>query len=189
MTTKRATLRERNAAAIADIPTPPQPAAAEPAREQPASVATERPVHDRTPSTTDKTVLSITVRPEDLEEAKSAYIADWLREGRYDGFPKWLGGAIRRHAALTVNERAAIEADRPSKTTSRGLKRAFQMDPGDVDELRAAVRRDLEEGGRLLSEADWVGDAVREAIAAARSRAGGVLPAAPKRLPNRMPTR
>lgn len=188
MPPKRGTLRDRNAAAIAAISTPPR--LPDPAEERTASARPPRPrTAAPSTSTTDRTVLSITIRPEDLEDAKSAYMADWLREGRYDGFPKWLGAAIRHHAELSTEARAQIEADRPAKTTSRGLKRAFQMDPADVDELRASIRSDLEASGRYSSEADWVGDALRQAIAAARERAGGVLPPAPKRLPNRMPER
>lgn len=189
MPPKRATLRDRNAAAIAATPTPLTPL--QPAVTTPEA-SVEAPQADGPPkpaAVTDRAVLSVTVRPEDLEDAKAAYMADWLREGRYDGFPKWLGAAIRRHAELTPTQRAQIESERPAKATSRGLKRAFQMEPAVVDELRASIRRDLEVSGRYSSEADWVGDAMRQAIAEARANAGGVLPPAPRRLPNRMPPR
>ncbi len=184
MTTRRPTLRDRNREAIATPPTPLQADDAET-----AASATPRKTTAVRPGSTDKAVLSITVRPEDLEGAKAAYMSDWAREGRYDGFPKWLGAAIREHARLTPAQRAAIEDRRPPKATSRGLKRAFQMDPGDVQLMRDSIRQDLEEEGHYYSEADWCGDALRAAISAARQRAGGTLPRPPARLPNRMPER
>ncbi len=196
MTPRRATLRDRNREAIAANPVAmdadekpgesitPTPPSAQPATTTAHSVAA-------TPAGTTpaaRVPLSISVRPEDLELAKAAYMADWMREGRYDGFPKWLGAAIRQHAALTPNERAEIEARRPPKQTSRGLKRAFLMDPRDLEVLRQGLRDDLATG-RYESEANWCADAMRVAVERARDRSGGALPKAPSRLPNRMPER
>jgi hypothetical protein len=135
------------------------------------------------------TVLSITVRPEDLELAKAAYMADWISQGLHDRFPDWLGAAVQQHAALNAAERARIANERPPKTTKRGLKRAFKMNPADVEAMRRTIADDFRTTGMYLSEADWCGDALRVAINAARQRAGGELPPAPTRLPNRMPAR
>lgn len=189
MATKRGTLRDRNREAIAATPTPLLPSSAGDKEQQP-----DREVQNPTPTGAaratvgERAVLSITVRPEDFEGAKAAYLSDWTREGQYDGFPKWLGAAIRKHARLTPGQRAAAEENRPTKVTKRGLKRAFQMDPTDVALMRDSIREDLEHG-RYSSEADWVGDALRAAIDEARAQVGGTLPRAPKRLPNRMPER
>lgn len=187
MDMKRATLRDRNREAIAATPTPRQPPVV--GVDETLAQAAKTPTrHTRAATLGERAVLSITVRPEDFEAAKAAYLSDWTREGRYDGFPKWLGAALRTHAQLTPEQRGAVEAHRPPKTTSRGLKRAFQMDPTDVELMRASIHEDLEHG-RYSSEADWCGDALREAIDGARARAGGTLPTPPTRLPNRMPER
>ena len=78
---------------------------------------------------------------------------------------------------------------RPPKQTKRGLKRAFLMDPDDLELLRQAIREDLTVTGRYSSEANWCADAMRLAVDRARERSGGSLPPAPARLPNRMPER
>ncbi len=189
MPVKRGTIRDRNAAALAATPTPPQPlGASAPGADGPRAPAPAARV-SRQADLAERAVLSITIRPEDLDQAKSAYLFDWLREGRHDTFPRWLGAVIRRHAALASEERAQIEATRPPKVTSRGLKRAFQMDPRDVAEMARARNDDFVGHRRYVSEADWCGDAIRQAIEAARTAAGGTLPPPPARLPNRMPPR
>lgn len=189
MATKRATLRDRNREAIAATPTPsPASLVADEEQSRPALKAPPPTASPSRATLGERTVLSITVRPEDFEAAKAAYLSDWTREGRYDGFPKWLGDVIRKHAQLSPGQRAEAEQNRPSKVTKRGLKRAFLMDPTDVDLMRVSIRDDLEHG-RYSSEADWVGDALRAAVEEARRNAGGTLPMAPRRLPNRMPDR
>lgn len=193
MTPKRPTLRDRNREDIA-APTSPEPNTLLPsAPAAPSTAEGAAPHRDAlTPPGAvvgERFALSISMRPEELEAAKAAYMADWMREGRYDGFPKWIGAAIRDHANLTPEQRAHIDQTRPPKQTKRGVKRVFLMDPQDVEILRQGIHKDLTGTGRYSSEANWCADALRVAVDRARARAGGVLPPAPSRLPNRMPER
>ncbi len=193
MTTKRATLRDRNREAIT-APAPQKPNAPSPmaptaraSAEGESRQPTAPPQHNTAAG--ERFALSISLRPEELEAAKAAYMADWMHQGRYDGFPRWIGAAIREHANLTPEQRAQVEAARPPKQTKRGVKRVFLMDPHDVKILRQGLRQDLTVTGRYSSEANWCADAMRVAVDLARERAGGTLPKAPSRLPNRMPER
>lgn len=184
MATRRATVRDRNRSAI--VGTPTDPAAEPPAQADPPPAA----VPARTsPAAAGAVWLSVYLRPEILEPAKAAYMADWMNHGLIDNFPAWIGQAIATHRTRGADERADIAARRPGKEKgSTGTSRTFKVDPRVIEDLKDGLKADRA-AGRFPSDSEWVADALLQATDDARDRNGGTLPDPPRRLPNKMPPR
>lgn len=65
-----------------------------------------------------------------------------------------------------------------------GITRAFLLPDTAIAAMNVAIKTDRT-NGRAVSRSEFIGRAVRDAIERARERAGGVLPPAPARLPNK----
>lgn len=183
MSTKRKTLRERNAAAIAGTPTAiaEQPAPAPvPAEGTPTQPAAEKPAAGGGVSTVR---LGIYFHPEQFDTAKAAYLADWQAGGGCDTFARWIAAALDTHAGRTPASRLGYGTEQ-GRGEKRGGTRSFTV-PTDVHtRMRAAIVAD-QHAGRWLSDSRWCGEAIGAAVDAARAR-DGRLPTPPARLPNRL---
>ena len=197
----RRSLRDRNRAAIALDPEAPdaEPTAeprspAEPtprtAEEAPQghtqTRAAKRPARLAASATTTETArLGIYLTPDQFDDAKAAYLADWNHGGQADTFARWIGAAIDTYAARTPKQRAATAQPRGRAEERTGSTRSFNIGIGTVARMRAAINAD-QQAGRWPSDSAWCGEAIGHAVAAARTRNGGSLPTPPPRLPNRL---
>jgi hypothetical protein len=126
----RRSLRDRNRAAIALDPDTPdleptaeprssaQPTATRPVEEpahapQKATSATEKGSTTKKPAAVRKAAtaaasdtarLGIYLTPQEFEDAKAAYLADWTNGGEADTFARWIAAAIETYAARTKND-------------------------------------------------------------------------------------
>lgn len=133
----------------------------------------------------DTTRLGIYITPEEYDAAKSAYLADWQHGGQADTFTKWIGAALEAHAARSTTERARLARHGGRSESRTGASRSFNVPSDTGDRMRAAINED-QAAGRWPSDSAWGGDAIAAAVDRAREQAGGVLPQAPARLPNRL---
>lgn len=200
---KRRTLGDRNRASIALDPTPEL----EPLAEQCSSVQTatavkvaEQPRRATSTASTPRTPpparkaataaaratarLGIYLTPEEFDDAKAGYLADWSNGGEADTFGKWIAAAIATHAARTPKQRASAQP-RGRAEERIGASRSFAIPSATVDSMRAAVTAD-QKAGRWLSDSAWCGQAIAAAVHRARDANGGALPTPPPRLPNRL---
>lgn len=212
MTTKRPSLRDREAQGLSGIvrdQPPPQadaepprtastPAKANPEPAQPAATATRndaagkparrkpgpKPQADRPPTIR----LGGYWQPGTFDTAKRGYLADLDTQPDSPGtFAGWIDRAIRHHAQLTPQKRQQIAARLGEEANEgRGNSRSFDVAADTVEAMEQAVAADRRHG-RVTSRAGFIAEAARAAVAEARTRYGTELPAAPARLPNRPP--
>ncbi len=206
MPQKRRTLGDRNRASIALDPTPeleptaeprssaqpttPAPAVKAPQKPRTASSADSKP---RTPpaprkaataAASDTARLGIYLTPEEFDDAKAGYLADWSNGGEADTFGKWIAAAIEAYAARTPKQRAAAPP-RGRAEERTGATRSFAIPSDTVGRMRAAITAD-QQAGRWPSDSAWCGEAIAAAVDQARDQNGGTLPTPPPRLPNRL---
>lgn len=210
MTTKRPSLRDREAQGLSGIlrDQPPPQVDAEPAK--PASMppnaepATppEPAVHPdptgkpprRKPGPKPQTNRPPTVRlggywqPGTFDTAKRGYLADLDTQPDSPGtFAGWIDRAIRHHAELTPQQRQQVAAKLGEEShEGQGNSRSFDVAADTVQAMESAVAADRRHG-RVTSRAGFIAEAARAAVVEARTRYGAELPAAPARLPNRPP--
>lgn len=194
---KRRTLADRNNDAISreDKPVikeaaPVAPVVQKPATLPTAEIATETPKKAKTVGrparTIDVTRLGIYLTPEQFNNSKAAYLADWSNGGEANTFTKWIGEALTTHATRSPQERQKNAVERPARAEKRtGSSRSFNVPNEAVQKMRAAISQEHEEG-RWLSDSAWCGEAIDAAISEAQKRNGGSLPVPPERLPNRL---
>lgn len=163
----------------AAAPVKAKPTAKEPEREKatPGSKVAPTP-----PAGT--TRAGIYFQPEEFEETKAAYLADWQNGGEADTFTRWIAAAIETHAARTPAQRKQL-ARPEERAESRGLTRTFNLADQTIAKMREGITAD-QGASRWLSDSSWCGEAVAAAVSIARDRNGGVLPKPPARLPNRL---
>lgn len=119
-----------------------------------------------------------------FDSAKSAYLSDWQHVRQADTFNRWIGQVLDAHAARGANERAHLTGA-SEQDDSPGFSRSFTLPADTIERMRAAITDD-QNAGRWPSDSAWCSDAIMAAVDAARERAGGTLPPAPARLPNRL---
>ena len=76
---------------------------------------------------------------------------------------------------------AGLQAESPGD----GVNRSFTLPADTLDRMHQAIAADRR-AGRVTSRSQFASEAIRRATTEARMRAGGVLPPAPARLPNKM---
>ena len=201
MPQKRRTLGDRNRASIALDPTPDLEPTAEPRSSAPAPTDTEakatsgpakatapkKPAPARktaTAAASDTARLGIYLTPEEFDDAKAGYLADWSNGGEADTFARWIAAAIEAYAARTPKQRAAAPP-RGRAEERTGATRSFAIPSDTVGRMRAAITAD-QKAGRWPSDSAWCGEAIAAAVDAARDQNGGTLPTPPPRLPNRL---
>ncbi len=211
MPQKRRTLSDRNRAAIALDPETPdlEPRDIEPSAERrssaqsPVWVTTEElqeaPKATATASTPKKPALArkaataaasetarlgIYLTPQEFDDAKAAYLADWGNRGQADTFARWIAAALDTYAARTPKQRSSAPA-RGRAEERTGSTRSFSIPTDTVARMRAAITAD-QQAGRWPSDSAWCGEAIALAVDQARTQNGGSLPTPPPRLPNRL---
>lgn len=192
----RRSLRDRNKTAIEQAPETAAAAApavaAVPAREEvttPAAAVQEpkkQAKSGRPARTVAVTRQGIYLTPEQFNNAKAAYLADWKNGGEANTFTLWIGEAITRHAARSLKARLRFAANKPARAEVRtGSSRSFNVPTSAIELMRAAISQEQAEE-RWLSDSSWCAEAVDAAISTARECNGGELPTPPARLPNRL---
>jgi len=204
----RRSLRDRNRAAIAldpetlELERPAEPRnSAEPTVEETQPKAAQRPQEAPKQATPAKRAatprkaarathgdtarLGIYLTPEQFDEAKAAYLADWTNGGQADTFARWIAAAIDIHAARTPEQRTERAQPRGRAEERTGATRSFSIPTDTVARMRAAITAD-QQAGRWPSDSAWCGEAITLAVNAARTENGGTLPTPPPRLPNRL---
>lgn len=194
MSSPRRRLGDRNTAAIAQdrtVATPPAPK--EPEGQQ-ATPSAETEANPRTTpkapaakaaQVSDTVRLGIYITPEDVDSAKSAYLADWQAGGHLDTFAKWMAYAFDAHAGRSVSERTRLARPSGRSETRTGSSRSFVIPTDTIARMREAIAQD-QAADRWPSDSAWCSDAIAAAVERSRTRAGGTLPTAPARLPNRL---
>ena len=189
----RRSLRDRNRAAIALDPdateTPAEPTNTAPDKAQrvpepkaQAAAPKPRPAAAAASSTGR---LGIYLTPEEFDDAKAAYLADWTTGGEADTFARWIAAALDRYAARTPKQRAAHAQPRGRADERTGSTRSFSIPVDTLARMRAAITAD-QQAGRWPSDSAWCGEAIARAVDRAREQNGGTLPTPPPRLPNRL---
>jgi hypothetical protein len=159
--------------------------------EQPANTPASTEPAPLVPAPTAPGTLGPTVRVgmylhrKTFEEAKSAYLVDLDTAPAAPGnFAVWISQVLAGHAQLAPNKRLELAHQLPEETPEgRGISRSFHIPEQVIDEMNAAIVADRQHG-RFLSRSEFATEAIRLATQSARTRAGGVLPPPPKRLPN-----
>lgn len=185
MTTKRPTLRDREAVSLATGPRrQPDPAPVEPDQQTPSQETTTRrkpgpkPRADRPPTVR----LGGYWKPGTFDIAKRGYLADLdTQPDSPDTFGGWIDRAIRKHAQLNPQRRQQIAAqlgEEPSE--GRGNSRSFHVAASTVEAMEQAVADDRRHG-RLISRAGFIAEAARAAVAEA---AAATAPSCPQHPPD-----
>jgi hypothetical protein len=118
--------------------------------------------------------------------ARSAYIADFESVAESPvTFGGWLAGVLDRHARRSPRSRAALADQVPAETVGGGVNRAFILPAATVQAMHEAIAADRR-AGNIASRSQFASVAIRSAIEDSRGRAGGELPPAPARLPNKL---
>lgn len=123
-------------------------------------------------------------QPDEFNDARAAYLADWSRGGNASTFAEWVAGALEEHADRTPAERARLARDLGDGVTG-GSTRSFVVPEAVSARVRGAISKDNSHG-RWPSASSWAGDAIAVAVDRAREAAGGHLPTPPARLPKRL---
>jgi hypothetical protein len=202
----RRSLRDRNRAAIAldpdtpDLEPPAEPRSSaqrstpeEPTQSEKASTAAAKAPAPKKPAVARKAAaaaasdtarLGIYLTPQEFEDAKAAYLADWTNGGEADTFARWIAAAIETYAARTPKQRATAQP-RGRADERTGSTRSFSIPTDTVARMRAAINAD-QQAGRWPSDSAWCSEAIAAAVDAARTKNDGSLPTPPPRLPNRL---
>ncbi len=136
-------------------------------------------------ATAETTRVGIYLTPEEFEQAKAGYLADWQAGGHADTFARWITAALETHADRTPAQRADLSTPRPRAAERSGASRSFTIPTSTVSRLRAAIAAD-QHTGRWPTVSAWCADAIALAVQTAQDHAGGTLPTPPARLPNRL---
>ena len=140
-----------------------------------------------TPAKTAETTIGVYMQRPTFEAARGAYMADLdtLADGP-DTIAGWIDAALAAYAALRPKKRATIADSLPAeqRTDPRGISRSFRVDPDTLEAVNAALVADRK-AGRWRSRSEFAVEAILWATENAKQRAGGRLPKAPPRLPNR----
>lgn len=188
----RPRLGDRNTAAIAQDRTVAKPPAPKKTAGQvvtpepetkPTTAAKGKPA--KAAQISDTVRLGIYITPEDVDSAKSAYLADWQAGGHLDTFAKWMAYALDAHADRSVSERTRLARPSGRSETRTGSSRSFVIPTDTIARMREAIAQD-QAADRWPSDSAWCSDAIAAAVEQSRTRAGGTLPTAPARLPNRL---
>ena len=191
MMAARKSLRDLDNDALGD--TPPAPAAPPAPSEPAAPAADSKPAPPRPrkratkPAAAGATTVGVYMQRATFDAARGAYMADLdtLTTGP-DTFAGWIDAALATHAGLDAEARTAIAEQLPpeQRSETRGINRTFQVGQDTINDVNAALVADRQ-AGRWRSRSEFAVEAILAAIEAAKKRAGGVLPEAPPRLPNR----
>lgn len=174
MAEKRASLRERRARAVKDSVLQPEAVVDEQPRTAEGQ-AGAKPTPRTSGATT--TRIGVTIAPEDLEEARSAFISDLDRlAAAPPSLARWIVRAIQRHLDRTPGDRRAAAKAHPG-TGSTTRKRPYNAPiPVDMHEdLRKAIKQERA-AGRITNVSGLIREAIAIEVDAARTRAGGTLP-------------
>lgn len=123
-----------------------------------------------------------------FEDAKSAYVLSQRHRGTPQWsrtFAEWVGRQLETHNARTPEQRAEI-AERlgdDDRTDGTANNKVFLLATEILTDTQRALDADLA-AGRAISRSAYAVEAIRDAIAREQEANGGVLPPAPKRLPN-----
>lgn len=123
-----------------------------------------------------------------FEDAKSAYVLSQRHRGTPQWsrtFAEWVGRQLEAHNARTPAQRAEI-AERlgsDDRTDGTANNKVFLLATEVLVDTQRALDADLA-AGRAVSRSAYAVEAIRDAIAREQEANGGVLPPAPKRLPN-----
>ncbi len=199
MTARRKSLRDLDNDALDHTPVTVAAVDPEPVAEAapaPTKARTPRPGRTTTatakaaakkPSRVTGSTVGVYMQRPTFDAARSAYMADLdtLATGP-DTLARWVDAALAAYAALDASERVAIADTLPAedRTEARGINRTFQVGADTIEKVNAALVADRQ-AGRWRSRSVFAVEAIQWAINAAKERAGGVLPEAPPRLPNR----
>lgn len=137
-----------------------------------------------TAAASDTARLGIYLTPEEFDDAKAGYLADWTNGGTCDTFGKWIAAAIDTYAARSPEQRAGAPA-RGRAEERTGSTRSFVIPSSTVARMREAISAD-HRAGRWPSDSAWCAEAIAAAVDQAREQNGGTLPTPPPRLPNRL---
>lgn len=129
--------------------------------------------------------LGIYLTPDEFNDARASYLADWANGGDADTFARWIAGALDQHAARTAKQRAARDRLRGRSDERTGSTRSFSIPTSTMQRMRAAITAD-QQAGRWPSDSAWCAEAIALAVDEARKANGGTLPTPPARLPNRL---
>lgn len=178
--TKRQSLRAFDDDAIAAEETPaaePSPAQHRPRPAAPTPAATSSSSDVRT---------GIYLQADTFAAAKSAYIADFETiPASPDTFAGWVASVFDRHAGRTPEKRAELASRLQAESPGDGVNRSFTLPADTLEHIHQAIAADRR-AGRVTSRSQFASEAIRSATEEARLRAGGALPPAPPRLPNKM---
>ena len=137
-------------------------------------------------SMTDSNRVAIYMHRGLFDDAKSAYLVDLDQPAGPDSFARWVNGVIDEHAARTPEQRAAIAAGLPEyEPVGSGLARSFEMSLTTIQARDSAITEDRQAGRPAVSRSEFSVEAIRHRVEVAKQLAGGTLPPAPKRLPNK----
>lgn len=183
------TVREREAAAIADAVEREQP---RPSKPTPVR-APVQPAEEKAPSSASpagKSRLGTSWQAATFEEAKSAYMVDLdLSDATPNAFNEWIEAAIVKHARLSPNRRQRVVATLSSEIRNDPPRpRSFDVATSALSAMDEAITEDRQSLAIVNGRSSFVRDAVRAAVADVKLRSGRTdLPPAPSRLPRRPP--
>lgn len=192
MATTRRSLADRNRAAIAADPVPEveQQAEAHSAAETPQAPRTApqpRETTNRPPApvnrASDVARQGVYLTTEAFDDARAAYLGDWLAGGQIDTFAGWVAAAIDAYAARTPAKRTHPEV-RTRSSERQGAARSWAIPLDTIARMRAAITAD-QQAGRWTSDSAWCAAAIAAAVDVTRAR-DGQLPTPPARLPKRL---
>lgn len=120
--------------------------------------------------------LAIYLKPTELDDLRDAFYADWVVGGDAASIGAWVTDAIRAHAALTPQQRAALNL--PARPDARGASYPIAIAIDALHAMRAAITDDIAHGSHW-SESAWSARAVAAAVNQTRTSHGGSLPPSP----------
>lgn len=189
MSRPRKSLRDLDREAFAaPAPATPNPAApTEPSAVLATPPATPTPTSSTPPGSLTKPSVGVYIQASTFDDAKSAYLYDFDHRAGPETLSRWVEAALVAHLGRGPAGRVEVAAqlgDEP-KTRSRGVQRRFEISAETLADIDAALVADRQVT-RVMSVSQLVVEAIRAATAVARQEAGGTLPPAPARLPNRL---
>ncbi len=193
---RRASLRDRDNAAIATNRNLPAPAPegidthTDPAPTRRKTQPQTTPKQDAGPSTVSTggggARISLYLHPDTYRDTRAAYVVDFEQPNPASSYAEWIAAAVHAHADLQSEERAQLagtlaDIDRAGVGIHRTVKVSEQ-----IQTVMDDARRQDRLAGRVIGRSGFAYEAVLAAIDAARARVGGVLPEPPARLPKNL---
>lgn len=184
---RRASLRDRDSAAIATSPHLPGP---------PADVSDAADLAPAPPATAQRAApkagggvagsdvrISLYLHPDTYHDTRAAYVADFEQPDPASSYAEWIAEAVRTHAGLRAEQRAQLADTQPViDRAGVGIHRTVKV-PANVQAVMDDARRADRLTGRAIGRSGFAYQAILAAIDTARHRAGGTLPEPPARLP------